>query len=84
VVQAAEARLQFEPVSEAGWLWAVSCEVDWLFCAVVSYWHASAGATIAARPQPTKSPMSNERMNALHFTFQAGKHSTMPPPRKRA
>ena len=31
----AEVRLQFEPASEAGWLWAVCCDVDWLLCAVV-------------------------------------------------
>jgi hypothetical protein len=57
-------RPQFEPESDAGWLWAVCCDVDWLFCADLPKSHASAGATIAARPQPIRSPMSFERINA--------------------
>src|SRR5271166_6713297 len=63
-------RRQFEPASVAGWACAVCCDVAWLFDAEVPNSQASAGATIAARPQPSTNPISFARMLPLHLAPQ--------------
>jgi len=73
-------RRQFEPASVAGWACAVCCDVAWSFDAEVPNSQASAGATIAARPQPSTSPISFARMLPLHLAPRA----SLPAGRQRA